>query len=74
MDDQCETCGGEGALVGDAVDRRGERVDAVESCPDCRDDVFDDEHECLGHPAGPLDPMGVTVYCDGTCRPSRAVR
>lgn len=24
--------------------------------------------ECLGHPAGPLDPMGETVYCDGSCR------
>jgi hypothetical protein len=24
--------------------------------------------ECEGHPAGPSDPMGVTVYCDGTCR------
>lgn len=23
--------------------------------------------ECYGHPAGPFDPMGVTVYCDGTC-------
>lgn len=24
---------------------------------------------CLGHPAGPDDPMGQTVYCDGSCRP-----
>ena len=24
--------------------------------------------ECLGHPAGPGDPMGETVYCDGSCR------
>lgn len=23
--------------------------------------------ECNGHPAGPYDPMGKTVYCDGTC-------
>lgn len=23
--------------------------------------------ECDGHPAGPFDPMGETVYCDGTC-------
>lgn len=23
--------------------------------------------ECEGHPAGPFDPMGVTVYCDGSC-------
>jgi hypothetical protein len=22
---------------------------------------------CPGHPAGPFDPMGQTVYCDGTC-------
>ncbi|HYH96904.1 hypothetical protein [Hyalangium sp.] len=25
--------------------------------------------ECHGHPAGPTDPMGETVYCDGRCRP-----
>jgi hypothetical protein len=24
--------------------------------------------ECEGHPAGPFDPMGETVYCDGSCR------
>jgi len=23
--------------------------------------------ECEGHPAGPFDPMGETVFCDGTC-------
>lgn len=23
---------------------------------------------CEGHPAGPFDPMGETVYCDGTCK------
>lgn len=23
---------------------------------------------CQGHPAGPYDPLGQTVYCDGTCR------
>ncbi len=23
---------------------------------------------CEGHPAGPNDPMGQTVYCDGSCR------
>jgi hypothetical protein len=26
------------------------------------------DDECEGHPAGPFDPMGETVYCDGTCR------
>lgn len=24
--------------------------------------------ECQGHPASPFDPMGQTVYCDGSCR------
>jgi hypothetical protein len=24
-------------------------------------------NECEGHPAGPNDPMGETVYCDGSC-------
>lgn len=23
--------------------------------------------DCKGHPAGPNDPMGETVYCDGSC-------
>lgn len=23
---------------------------------------------CEGHPAGPFDPMGETVYCDGRCQ------
>jgi hypothetical protein len=27
------------------------------------------ERKCEGHPAGPDDPMGETVYCDGSCRP-----
>lgn len=31
-------------------------------------DVPDCIGECEGHPAGPSDPMGQTVYCDGTCR------
>jgi hypothetical protein len=26
-----------------------------------------DPPSCEGHPAGPYDPMGVTVFCDGTC-------
>lgn len=25
------------------------------------------ELECHGHPAGEFDPMGETVYCDGSC-------
>lgn len=44
---------------------------------DCeRDNCSDPRHfECQGHPSGPYDPMGVTVYCDGSCRqpvPSRS--
>lgn len=23
---------------------------------------------CEGHPAGEFDPIGITVYCDGSCR------
>lgn len=26
------------------------------------------ETECEGHPAGPFEPMGQTVFCNGTCR------
>jgi len=33
-----------------------------------------DEDGCEGHPAGPYDPMGVTVYCDGSCRKVSARR
>jgi len=27
-----------------------------------------ESEECDGHPAGPSDPMGQTVYCDGSCK------
>lgn len=51
---ECETCGGDGELIGDAPDARGERTDDVQPCPDCSsddaetvctfdyDDVFDE--------------------------------
>jgi hypothetical protein len=26
------------------------------------------KYECEGHSPGPCDPMGETVYCDGSCR------
>ena len=26
------------------------------------------DNKCEGHPAGPYDLMGQTVYCDGTCQ------
>jgi hypothetical protein len=38
-----------------------------EECISCFD-LAEEEAECEGHPSGPCDPMGVTVYCDGTCR------
>lgn len=28
----------------------------------------DDINACEGHPAGPHDAMGQTVYCNGTCQ------
>lgn len=53
-----------------------------ETCEDCGEEFSseygeakqaeeveeDEEKECLGHPAGPCDPMSQTVYCDGSCR------
>lgn len=41
------------------------RADAIYAAQ--RDE--DLENECPGHPAGPFDPMGETVYCDGSCVP-----
>ena len=32
------------------------------------DEGDEDDSGCQGHPAGPLDPMGVTVYCNGICQ------
>lgn len=37
-------------------------------CGACEAAYENEENDCLGHPPGPCDPMGVTVYCDGTCR------
>ena len=48
-----------------AINQQGYRLpnDSDES------DQGDEEASgCQGHPAGPFDPMGVTVYCDGTCQ------
>lgn len=33
--------------------------------------MYDDDRKCQGHPAGEFDPMGQTVYCNGSCRRSR---
>lgn len=35
---------------------------------ECHCDDDDEDDDCQGHPAGPFDPMGVTTYCDGSCR------
>lgn len=57
------------------VDERGSRAtfETIEFWDDFDDaqhaaDQLNEEAECEGHPAGPYDPMGETVYCDGTCR------
>jgi len=34
----------------------------VALCREC-----DGEVGCKGHPAGPFDPMGKAVFCDGSC-------
>jgi hypothetical protein len=33
-------------------------------------DTMKVDRRCDGHPAGPYDPMGHTVFCDGTCLPA----
>lgn len=48
------------SAVQDAV-RTGKKVTSVEVV------VETEEDGCEGHPAGPFDPMGETVYCDGSC-------
>lgn len=37
-------------------------------------ELDEDEFECQGHPAGPYDPAGLDVYCDGTCRLRYVIR
>lgn len=38
------------------------------------DDDDSEGRECMGHPAGPFDPMGETVYCDGSCIRAAAIK
>lgn len=74
---------GDVAIVGDvavvAEDDRGEIVAMTEAealaaigrltaWAAAADEASEDARTCQGHPAGPHDPMGQTVYCDGTCR------
>lgn len=28
----------------------------------------DEWPDCPGHEPGPFDPMGITIYCDGSCQ------
>jgi len=63
--------GGAKTLVGFA-----ETVGDIETLyPEAFEDVYEtsDDDECAGHPAGPFDPMGATVYCDGSCLSSKAM-
>lgn len=72
-----------GTIPGSADPKRGDRVTFTATVERSQDDpafgfwkrptkfqVVDAEEarECEGHPAGPFDPMGQTVYCDGSCR------
>jgi hypothetical protein len=47
----------------------GETIEEAETAVrrEYEEDEDDEDDECGGHPAGPSDPMGVTVYCDGSC-------
>lgn len=56
-------------------------VTAEEHTPEPAEAVFrappsrrPDPSACEGHPAGPYDAMGETVYCDGSCRPVTRAR
>lgn len=54
------------------IDNRDRRyTHAPCECGDawCSGCETDDARECRGHPVGPYDPMGETVYCDGSCLP-----
>lgn len=68
---QCPKC--------NAVVWFGDYYDATVTCGNCHADVptgkserdesdEDIAHKCEGHPSGENDPMGQTVYCDGTCK------
>ena len=61
-----------GFTMGDDAQQPANQA-ALEALKDRISDIYwslfpDDEDECEGHPSGPFDPMGTTVYCDGSCR------
>jgi ssDNA-binding Zn-finger/Zn-ribbon topoisomerase 1 len=39
-DDVCPVCGGDGVLIRDDTDARGERTDEVIPCPECGEDEY----------------------------------
>jgi hypothetical protein len=39
-DEPCPVCGGDGYLIRDVADDRGERTDDVEPCPNCTKDEY----------------------------------
>jgi hypothetical protein len=51
-----------------AINQQGYNPPDDADVSDRNDEGNDGDEGCQGHPAGPFDPMGVTVYCDGTCR------
>jgi len=55
----CCDCGGE--AEGNVICEHGDLCDACHAGTSSPKD-------CKGHPPGPFDPMGETVYCDGSCR------
>lgn len=52
----CEQCGDAGPDI----------YHSLEDAEQASQDILDGA--CKGHPAGSFSPMGVTVYCDGSCR------
>lgn len=67
----------QGLCISTALDRKGIRrfycdnrvYDHASSglCEVCEENEA--EHaECQGHPPGSFEPMGETVYCNGSCR------
>lgn len=47
--------------------------DAELTCDHCGQliEAAYEQPQCNGHPAGPGDPMGETVFCDGSCRKAK---
>jgi hypothetical protein len=67
-----EFCGLHEEQKANVLSQSGEHdAEAAQAMANARS--LDDDAQCPGHPAGPFDPMGQTVYCDGTCQ-TRSLR